>query len=186
MSHARQLNPYSLTEAAGLYRSIPLPPFEKILDILYAVFLSPLPDRPYDIRIRGKQAADALYELGAALRVRSYGGPRVLSGGFEQRALGYMFQLRAAEFLTLFHRAFEDIPLSRGSFEEWVRLQEEYENFMAAGAWQDSLVTGYLDRWADLMRNEPTMTVGQAVERARSWPLWRRTRFFRYPASDDG
>jgi hypothetical protein len=186
LSHARQLNPYSLTEAAGLYRSIPLPPFEKVIDILYAVFLSPLPDRPYDIRIRGKQAADALYELGGTLRVQSYGGQKLLSGGFEQRALGYMFQLRAAEFLTLFHRTFEDIPLSRLTFEELVRLQEEYEVFMSAGTWQDTLVTGYLDRWSRLIEAEPNLTLGQAVERARPWPLWRRSRFYRYPASDDG
>lgn len=185
LSHTRQLNPYTLTEAAGLYRAIPLPPIEKVLDILYAVFLSPLPDRPYDIRIRGKQAADGLYHLGGALRIRSYGGRNILSGGHEQRALGYMFQLRAAEFLTLFHRAFEDIPLSRTSFEELVRLQEEYEIFMSEGAWQDSLVTGYLDRWDALIRTEPSLTLGEAVERARVWPLWRRTRFYRYPASDD-
>lgn len=184
-NRTRMLNPYSLTEAAALYRGIPLPPFEKMIDILYSVFLSPLEDRPYDIRIRGQEAAHAVFQLGRRLRVDSYRGSRVLSGGYEQRALGFMFQLKAAEFLAHFHRTFEDTAASRLAFDELVVVQKEYEGFMASGAWQDTLVTGYLDSWSSLIRENPAMSLGDAVEVARHWPLWRKAMRFRYPASDD-
>lgn len=184
-NRTRQLNPYSLTEAAALYRGIPLPPFEKMIDILYSVFLSPLEDRPYDIRIRGQEAAHAVFQLGRRLRVDSYRGSRVLSGGYEQRALGFMFQLKAAEFLAHFHRTFEDTAASRRAFDELVVVQKEYEGFMASGAWQDTVVTGYLDGWSALIRENPSMSLGDAVEEARHWPLWRKAMRFRYPLRDD-
>lgn len=184
-SRSRHLNPYTLAEAAALYRSVPLPPFEKMIDILYSVFLSPLEEHPYDIRLRGREAARGVFLLGRKLRVASYAGPEVLSGGFEQRALGFMFQLRAAEFLTLFHRAFEDTAGSRRSFEELVEVQREYESFMGSASFQDTSVAAYLDAWSALIRDEPRLTVGEACRRASHWPLWRKTLAFRYPARDD-
>ena len=48
--------------------------------------------------------------------IKSYAGPRLLSQGYEQQALGFMFQLKAAEFQTLFYQTFED---SAGA--EWRR-----------------------------------------------------------------
>jgi len=78
-SRSRHLNPYTLTEAVELYRKVPFPPFEKLIDILYSVFLSPLADHPYDIRLRGRDAAKGLFQLGRKLRVESYAGPRILS-----------------------------------------------------------------------------------------------------------
>ena len=41
-----------------LYRRVPFPPFEKLIDILYSVFLDSLPEHPYDIRIRGRDVPD--------------------------------------------------------------------------------------------------------------------------------
>lgn len=184
-SHAGQLNPYTLAEAAALHRSLPMPPFEKMADILYAVFLSTQADRPYDIRIRGRDAARGVFELGRQLRVASYGGHQLLSDGYEQRALGFMFQVRAAQFLTLFHQAFEDIPLSGRSLQELQDVQMEYQDFIARGAAADTLVSGYLDRWAGLLRDQGSLSVGEAAGIARQWPLWRQARFFRYPAGDD-
>jgi hypothetical protein len=184
-SRSRQLNPYTLTEAAAMYRSVPLPPFEKMIDILYSVFLSPLEDHPYDIRLRGREAAQGIFQLGRKLRVGSYSGPEVLSGGFEQRALGFMFQLKAAEFLTLFHRAFDDSAGSRDSFEDLVEVQKEYEAFMGSASFQDTSVTAYLDGWSALFRDQPRLTVGEACRQASSWPLWKKTLAFRYPARDD-
>lgn len=184
-SHAGQLNPFTLAEAAALHRSLPMPPFEKMADILYSVFLSTQADRPYDIRIRGRDAAWGVFELGRQLRVASYGGHQLLSDGYEQRALGFMFQVRAAQFLTLFHRAFEDIPLSGRSLEALEDVQMEYQDFVAGGAASDTLVTGYLDRWAALFRENGALSLGEAAALARQWPLWRKARFFRYPAGDD-
>lgn len=185
-SHAGQLNPYTLAEAAALHRSLPLPPFEKMADILYSVFLSTQADRPYDIRIRGRDAARGVFELGRQLRVASYGGHQLLSNGYEQRALGFMFQVRAAQFLTLFHQAFADIPLTGGALEEIQDVQMEYQDFVAGGASADTLVTDYLDRWAALIRENGSLSLGEAIVRARQWPLWHKARFFRYPAGDDG
>ncbi|HLP39888.1 MAG TPA: hypothetical protein VK465_00145, partial [Fibrobacteria bacterium] len=125
-SHARQLNPYTLTEAAALYRGLPLPPFEPMIDILYGVFLSPLAEHPYDIRNRGRDAALGVFRLGRNLRVSSYRGPKVFSGGHEQRALGFMFQLKAAEFLTLYHRAFDDSAGAGRAYRDLVEVQAEY------------------------------------------------------------
>lgn len=185
VSHSRQWNPYTLTEAVAVYHGIPLPPFEKMIDILYSVFLSPLEEHPYDIRIRGRQAADAVFQLGRKLRVLSYAQHGVLNTGYEQRALGFMFQLRAAEFLTLFHRAFNDTAASRGAFNEVVEVQVEYEDFMAASADPESGVTAYMDSWSALIAQNPSLPLGQAVDLARAWPLWRRSLFFRYPVRDD-
>lgn len=184
-SHTRQLNPYTLTEAVALYRSVPLPPFEKMIDVLYSVYLSPLEDRPYDIRIRGRDAARSVFLLGRQLRVASYGNRQVFSNGYEQRAMGFMFQLRAAEFLTLFHEAFDDIALTERAFNEVVSVQAEYHHFMGSDAWKDSAVTGYLDRWSALIREQPGISVAQAVEEARPWTLWRRLHTYRYPTRDD-
>jgi len=184
-SHAGYLNPNTLTEAVEIYRSVHLPPFEKWVGILYAVFLSPLPEHPYDIRIRGKEAADGLFRLGRALRIGSYSGPKVLSDGYEQRALGFMFQLKAAEFLTLFYRTFEDTSGSEKAFRDLVDVQREYESFMESRPWQDAAVGEYLDRWSRLIADHPGMTVTGAVERAREWTLWKKTMRFRYPRRDD-
>lgn len=184
-SRTRQLNPYTLTEAVALYRSIPLPPFEKMVDILYAVFLEPLESRPYDIRIRGKQAAQAVFALGKNLRIGSYGASGVLSTGYDQRALGFMFQLKAGEFQTLFHRTFHDTVSSLRAFQAVVGVQAEYQDFIATSALQDAAVSDYLDRWSALIRSEPDLALGEAVERARHWSLWRRARSFRYPSRDD-
>lgn len=184
-SHAGYLNPYTLTEAVELYRRIPLPPFEKWVGILYDVFLSPLPEHPYDIRKRGKEAADGLFRLGRALRIGSYSGPKVLSDGYEQRALGFMFQLKAAEFLTLFYRTFEDTAGSERAFRDLVDVQREYESFMASQPWQDAAVGEYLDRWSRLIAERPGMTVAQAANEAREWKLWKKTMRFRYPRRDD-
>ena len=63
-SDSRHLNPYTLTEAVELYRSVPFPPFEKLIDILYSVFLSPLAEHPYDIRVRGRDAAQGPVPIG--------------------------------------------------------------------------------------------------------------------------
>jgi hypothetical protein len=184
-SHAGYLNPYTLTEAVDLYRRIPLPPFEKWVGILYAVFLSPLPEHPYDIRVRGQEAADGLFRLGRALRIGSYSGPKVLSDGYEQRALGFMFQLKAAEFLTLFYRTFEDTAGSERAFRDLVDVQREYEAFMASRPWQDAAAGEYLDDWSRLIADHPGMPIAQAVDQAREWKLWKKAMRFRYPRRDD-
>lgn len=183
-SDSRHLNPFTLTEAIGLYRKVPFPPFEKLIDILYSVFLSPLPEHPYDIRIRGRDAALGLARLGRKLRVQSYAGPRVLSGGYEQRALGFMFQLKATEFLTLFHRAFDDTARSRDAYGDMMDAQAEYQAFLSGKPWEDSAVVNYLDSWTRMITDEPSLTVAQAVDRARGWTLWRRTMAVRVPRKD--
>ena len=184
-SHSRHLNPYTLTEAVELYRKVPLPPFEKLVDILYSVFLSPLPDHPYDIRTRGREAAHGLFLLGRRLRAESYTGPGVLSSGYEQRAMGFMFQLKAGEFLTLFYRAFEDTAASRRSFQELMEVQGEYQAFMDSHPWEDSLTSGYLEGWGRLIRETPRMPLRDAVDKARRWGLWSKAMAFRYPARDN-
>jgi hypothetical protein len=183
-SDSRHLNPYTLTEAVELYRSVPFPPFEKLIDILYSVFLSPLAQHPYDIRVRGRDAAKGLFRLGRNLRVQSYAGPRVLSDGFEQRSLGFMFQLKSAEFLTLFYRAFEDTAKSVDAFGDMVDTQKEYEAFMAGRPWEDSTVTRYLDDWGGLIKGSPKMTLFDATEKARGWTLWKKTMAVRVPKRD--
>ncbi len=184
-SHSLDLNPYTLTEAVEIYRRIPFPPFEKWIDILYSVFLSPLKEHPYDIRIRGRDAANGLFQLGRKLRVQSYGGPRILSNGYEQQSLGFMFQLKATEFLTLFYRTFEDTAGTALAFNEMVDAQKEYEAFMASQPWRDSTLTGYLDRWSDLMKSHPAMSLAVAAGKARAWPLWKKASALRYPRRDD-
>lgn len=184
-SRSRDLNPYTLTEAVELYRKIPFPPFEKLIDILYSVFLSPLADHPYDIRVRGRDAAKGLFQLGRKLRVQSYGGPRILSPGWEQQSLGFMFQLKSAEFLTLFYRTFEDTAGAAQAYQDMVDVQKEYDAFMASQPWQDSAVTAYLDDWSDLIKTHPEMTLSQAAGRARNWKLWEKTMAMRYPGRDD-
>jgi|GEM_PF-1861654 len=173
-SDSRQLNPYTLAEAVELYRRVPFPPFEKLINILYSVFLSPLPDHPYDIRVRGRDAAKGLFQLGRKLRVQSYAGPKVFSGGYEQRSLGFMFQMKSSEFLTLFYHAFEDTAHTMEAFGDMVDTQKEYEAFMASQPWQDSVVTGYLDNWTALIKNNPKMTLTEATEKARGWTLWKK------------
>lgn len=185
-SRARHLNPYTLTQAVELYRRVPFPPFEKMIDVLYSVYLSPLPEHPYDIRLRGRQAADGLFRLGGRLRVQSYAGPHILSNGYEQESLGFMFQLKAAEFLTIFHRTFDDTAGTDEAFRNMVDVQQEYQAFMATRPWEDSAMAAYLDGWSDLIRAHPAMMIPGAVERARHWRLWRKAMALRYPARDDG
>jgi hypothetical protein len=190
-SHAGYLSPYTLTEAAETYRRIPLPPFEKMIDILYSVYLDPLPEHPYDIRVRGRDAARGLFLLGRDLRVQSYagaegGGPRALSDGYEQRALGFMFQLKAAEFLTLFYRTFEDTAASKRSFSDLGDVQKEYDAFLDAKPWEDAVVKDYLDRWAQLFNDHPALKVKIAEKKAKEWKLWLRTMTVTYPRRDDG
>lgn len=184
-SHSRFLNPFTLTEAVELYRRIPFPPFEKWVDILYSVFLSPLEEHPYDIRIRGRDAANGLFQLGRNLRVGSYSGSKVLSEGYEQRALGFMFQIKAAEFLTFYYRTFPDTMGSTRAYEELMDVQREYDAFLVSRPWQDTAVTQYLDDWGDLIRGNPEMTLETAAQRARKWKLWRKAMAFRYPRKDD-
>ncbi len=183
-SDSRHLNPYTLTEAIELYRRVPFPPFEKLIDILYSVFLSPLPDHPYDIRIRGRDAALGLFRLGRNLRVQSYAGPKVLSGGYEQRSLGFMFQLKAAEFLTLYYRAFEDTADSKLAFGDMMDAQRDYEAFLGSQPWEDSAVVAYLDNWSGLIKAGPKLKMPDAVAKARGWTLWKRTMGVRVPRSD--
>jgi tetratricopeptide (TPR) repeat protein len=183
-SDCRQLNPYALTEAISLYRRVPFPPFERLIDILYSVFLSTQADHPYDIRLRGRDAALGLFRLGRNLRVGSYAGPKVLSGGYEQRALGFMFQLKAAEFLTLFYRTFEDSAGADQSFADLVEAQKEYEAFLTDRPWEDSALTGYLNAWGGLIREQPKLKLSEAVERARGWTLWKRAMAVRVPRKD--
>jgi hypothetical protein len=184
-SHSQDLNPYTLTEAVEIYRRVPFPPFEKWVDILYSVFLSPLTEHPYDIRIRGRDAALGLFRLGRKLRVESYRGPKILSNGYEQQSLGFMFQLKAAEFLTLFHRTFEDTAGAARAFSDMVDAQREYQAFMASEPWRDPALTGYLDRWGDLIKTQPNLQLAAAAERARDWPLWKKASALRYPKRDD-
>ncbi|HKP96202.1 MAG TPA: hypothetical protein VJ385_10630 [Fibrobacteria bacterium] len=183
-SDSRYLNPYTLTEAVELYRRIPFPPFEKLIDILYSVFLSPLPEHPYDIRLRGRDAAKGLFQLGRKLRVQSYAGPKVLSGGYEQCSLGFLFQLKAAEFLTLYYRTFEDSAGSAEAFRDLVDVQKEYAAFMDSHPWEDSAAVRYLDGWARLIRERPKMELSQAAEEARSWALWKKAMAVRVPRKD--
>jgi hypothetical protein len=183
-SDGRHLNPYTLTEAVELYRRVPFPPFENLIDILYSVFLSTQADHPYDIRKRGRDAALGLFALGRNLRTGSYAGPKVLSGGYEQRSLGFMFQLKAAEFLTLFHRAFEDSAGADKAFAGLIDAQREYEGFLAAKPWEDSAALGYLDGWARLIRERPKMRLSEASDSARGWTLWKRALAVRVPKRD--
>jgi hypothetical protein len=183
-SDSRHLNPYTLTEAVELYRRIPFPPFEKLIDILYSVFLSPLADHPYDIRVRGRDAAKGLFQLGRKLRVQSYSGSKALSGGYEQRSLGFMFQLKSSEFLTLFYRTFEDTAGTRQAFDDMVDAQKEYEAFMASQPWQDTVVAEYLDNWSRLIKDNPKMELTEAVGRAREWKLWKKAMGVRVPRKD--
>jgi hypothetical protein len=184
-SHSGHLNPYTLTEAAETYRRIPMPPFEKMIDILYSVYLDPLPEHPYDIRMRGRDAARGLFLLGRDLRVQSFSETHALSDGYEQRALGFMFQMKAAEFLTLFYRAFEDTASSKKSFDELAGVQREYEAFLDSKPWEDKVVADYLDRWSGLFRQHPNMKVRVAVKKAKEWKLWQRVMAVRYPRGDD-
>lgn len=183
-SDGRVLNPYTLTEAVSLYRRVPFPPFEKWIDILYSVFLSTQGDHPYDIRLRGRDAALGLFRLGRNLRVASYAGPKVLSGGYEQRALGFMFQLKAAEFLTMYYRTFEDTAGADQAFAGLVEAQKEYDVFLGSRPWEDSATTRYLDGWAALIRDQPKLKLSDAVARAREWTLWKRAMAVRVPAKD--
>lgn len=184
-SHTGHLNPYTLTEAVEIYRKIPFPPFEKLIDVLYSVFLDPLPEHPYDIRLRGRDAARGLFQLGRRLRVQSYAGPKVLSGGYEQHALGFMFQLKAAEFQTLFYQTFEDSVGAEKAYQELIQVQEEYTVFQATQPWRDTISDQYLDAWSELTKTNPTMTLTNAVQKARGWGLWKKAAVFRYPRSDD-
>jgi hypothetical protein len=183
-SDGRHLNPYTLTEALELYRRVPFPPFEKLIDILYSAFLSTQAEHPYDIRKRGRDAALGLFALGRNLRTGSYSGPKVLSGGYEQRSLGFMFQLKAAEFLTLFYRTFDDSAGAAKAFDGLIDAQKEYEAFLAAKPWEDSAALGYLDGWARLIKERPRMPLAEAADSARGWPLWKRAMAVRVPKRD--
>jgi hypothetical protein len=184
-SDCRHLDPYTLTEAVELYRRVPFPPFEKLIDILYSVFLSTQAEHPYDIRKRGRDAASGLFALGRNLRTASYSGPRLLSGGYEQRSLGFMFQLKAAEFLTLFYRTFEDTAGAEKAFADLVDAQKEYAAFLAAKPWEDAAALGYLDGWARLIREHPDMRLPEAADSARGWPFWKRAMAVRVPKRDN-
>jgi hypothetical protein len=183
-SDCRQLNPYSLTEAVALYRRVPFPPFEKLIDILYSVFLSAQGEHPYDIRVRGRDAALGLFRLGRNLRVGSYTGPKVLSGGYEQRSMGFMFQLKAAEFLTLYYRTFEDSSGADVAFKGLTEAQQEYDSFLGSRPWEDSATTRYLDAWSGLIRDRPKMRLPEALDHARGWTLWKRAMAVRVPRKD--
>jgi hypothetical protein len=184
-SHSGGLNPYTVTETMELYRRIPFPPFEKFINILYSVFLSPLAEHPYDIRLRGRDAAHGLFLLGKRLRVQSYAGPTVLSNGYEQCALGFMFQLKAAEFQTLFYETFEDSLGAEHAYQELVDVQREYESFQSSQPWRDPVADAYLDSWSAIIKNHPNMKLPEAMEQARSWGLWKRVKAYRYPMRDD-
>ncbi len=184
-SDARYLNPYTLTEAVEIYRRIPFPPFEKLINILYSVFLSPLPDHPYDIRLRGRDAARALFKLGGRLRVQAYAGGRVLTSGYEQQAMGFMFQMKAAEFLTLFYQAFEDSAGADSANADLTEVQKEYAVFQAGQPWKDTVAENYLENWSRLIKDHPERKLSHAVKEAETWGLWRRAMSLRYPSSDN-
>ncbi len=182
---AGRFNPYALMEMAEIYRSVPLPPFEIMMDLLYAIFLEPLERRPYDIRIRGRDAAVKLYNLGYRLRTSSQGIPVLFSDGYEHVTMGYMLQLKAAEFLTLHHRAFGDTLQSREVFSALMELQSRYLEYLSRRPWESSLLDNFFSSWEDLASTSPEMTLAEADSLATTWPLWRKAADFRYPVQDE-
>ncbi len=183
-SDSRRLNPYTLTEAIEIYRRVPFPPFEKWMGILYGVFLSTQDAHPYDIRSRGRDAALGLFRLGKNLRTASYSGPKVLSGGYEQRSLGFLFQLKAAEFLVHYYGTFGDTAGAERTSADLAAAQREYEAFMASGPWEEPALAAYLEGWAALLREHPEMRLSEAMGRAREWILWKRAVGVRVPKGD--
>ncbi len=184
-SHSQHLNPYTLTEAVEIYRRIPFPPFENWVNILCSVFIDSLDAHPYDIRIRGRDAAKEVFLLGKKLRSQSYRGPRVFSDGWEQNSMGFLFQLKAGEFQTYFYQTFPD---SFAAAKVEMKLQDvlaEYTEFQKSQPWQDSLSNSYLQNWSELIQKEPSLPLSQAIEKARGWGLWQRIRLIKYPISED-
>lgn len=184
-SRTRHLNPYTLMEAEEIYRRIPFPPFEKWIDILYSVFLSPLPDHPYDIRIRGRDAARSLFLFGERLRVESYAGPKIFSNGYEQQVLGFMFQLKAAEFQTFFYETFPDSLGAQQAANDFSKVQSEFAQYQSTNPWSDSTSENYRKSWSQILKVRPKMFLYQAIDSARSWPLWKKSQNFYYPKKDD-
>ncbi len=182
---AGRFNPYTLMEMAELYRSVPLPPFESLMDVLYTIFLEPLEQRPYDIRLRGRDAAVELYNLGYRLRTRAEGLPTLFSQGYERITLGYVLQLKAAEFLTLHHRAFGDTLESRRTFAALNELQVRYLEYLSQEPWESPDLVEFFSAWEALVRDTPEMTFAEAEAVADSWPLWRKAAFFTYPQGDE-
>ncbi len=185
-SHSQHLNPYTLTEAVEIYRRIPFPPFENWVNILCSVFIDSLDAHPYDIRLRGRDAAHEVFLLGKKLRSQSYRGPRVFSDGWEQNSMGFLFQLKAGEFQTYFYKTFPD-SLAAAKVE--MNLQDvllEYDAFQKSQPWQDSLSNSYLQNWSELIQKQPSLPLSQAIEKARGWGLWQRIRLIKYIASDEG
>ncbi len=184
-SYSQNLNPYNVNELIEVYRKIPMPPFENMVNILYQVFLDPLPEHPYDIRVRGKAAAMNLFQLGYNLRIGYNSHVGLFPSNYEQRSLGFMFQLKASEFLTLFYRTFEDTLASQKNYGILINVQKEYGHFMESSPWQDSSAMQYMQDWENLIRDSSELTLGQASEKAKAWGFWKRTIQQSYPRRDD-
>ncbi len=185
LQHSGQMNPFRLMQAVELYRKINLPLFEPIMDVLYTVFLEPLPSRPYDIRIRGLDAARTMYNLGYDLRKNARQRAYLLSGAYESISLGYLLQLKSAEFLVLFHRAFENKKEARRVYRVVQNLQLDYADYLGSSPLQDRYAYAFVESWSKLAVDSPELGYSQALAVARSWPLWKELMEKGYPPADD-
>jgi hypothetical protein len=177
-----RFNPYDLIQAQTWYRGMPLPPLELWMEALEGIFLDPLQAHPYDIRLRGKEAALGLHRLGRRIEVNSLRVPRVFSDGREERLVGVLLQARAAEFLRHYSRALGSVPGP-------LRLEPAYwesrlESSLRVAArippdWED-----FLSAWERLGGQEPGIILGKAVGRMRDFQAWKNASRCRIPVLD--
>lgn len=174
MTDAGRFNPYSLTEAQGLFARIPWPDWEGDLEILREVFLDSLGEHPYDIRLRAPEAALRLVWSGISLRQQSLQASGILWDGLDDRALGYAMEVKGWAFLKEFGKAFGRRRLSEMADMQGTRALREADAVLteAALASRRGMAVEYLDAFAAWSRDRD-MTVQMAISRAHGLKLWR-------------
>jgi hypothetical protein len=174
MHSAGRFNPYSLSEAQGVFLALHLPQFEETLEVLREVFLDSLEQRPYDIQRRAPEAALRLIWTGSLLRQEALKGPRVLRDGNRERALGYALEAKGWEFLALHGEAFRRSELQQMALGQWAKIQRESERVMKAARANSFSGPGlaYLNSFQN-WGEDTTLTLNQIIPAARLLPLWK-------------
>ncbi len=110
LSATRRLTGSDIGAGREILARAPLPPYRDWLDGLARIFLDPLQERPFDIRLRGWEASQGLRRLGRSLAVqaRVYPGWTGLKQG--EVALGLALEWRARQFLRIYAETFPDGP----------------------------------------------------------------------------
>lgn len=142
LSDTRRLTGTDIGAARKILARAPLPPYRDWLDGLARVFLNPLKDHPFDIRMRGWEASQGLRRLGRRLAVQAREHPGWSGLNRGEEALGMALEWRARQFLRVYQETFPEGPhgipmaagVQAGSPRQETRLETDLGRLLATFA----------------------------------------------------